>query len=155
MKNADVLVEAFRPGVVNRLGIGPDSLRSLNPRLIYASISAFGQTGPEHKRPAHDLAIQAMAGTLSLNLGSNGQPANPGLPAADVTGSMVALAGILMALFRREKTGLGDYLDISMMDSLMSWLPNVIIQFSQKAGRQLYKMREARWLRVLQDLQDS
>ena len=125
VKNADVVVEAFRPGVVNRLGIGPDSLRSLNPRLIYASISAFGQTGPEHKRPAHDLAIQAMAGTLSLNLGSNGQPANPGLPAADVTGSMVALAGILMALFKREKTGLGDYLDVSMMDSLMSWLPNV------------------------------
>lgn len=123
--SADVLVEAFRPGVVDRLGIGPDTLRARNPRLVYASIAAFGQTGPEAARPAHDLAIQALAGTLSLNLGSDGAPANPGLPVADVTGSMVALAGILMALLRRETTGRGDYLDISMMDSLMSWLPNV------------------------------
>jgi crotonobetainyl-CoA:carnitine CoA-transferase CaiB-like acyl-CoA transferase len=122
---ADVIIEAFRPGVVDRLGIDHETLRSRNPRLVYASLSAFGQTGPEHKRPAHDLAIQAMTGTLSLNLGSDGQPTNPGLPAADVTGAMVALSGILMALFRRERTGRGDYLDISMMDSLMSWLPNV------------------------------
>ncbi len=122
---ADVFVEAFRPGVVDRLGIGPKLLRKRNPRLIYASIAAFGQTGPESARPAHDLAIQALAGTLSLNLDAEGAPANPGLPVADVTGSMVALAGILMALYRRETSGRGDYLDVSMMDSLMSWLPNV------------------------------
>jgi len=122
---ADVFVEAFRPGVADRLGIGPETLRASNPRLVYASLSAFGQTGPEAGRPAHDLAIQALAGTLSLNLGADGKPANPGMPVADVTGSMVALAGILMALYRRETTGRGDYLDISMMDSLMSWLPNV------------------------------
>ena len=122
---ADVFVEAFRPGVVDRLGIGPDRIRERNPRIVYASIAAFGQTGPEASRPAHDLAIQALAGTLSLNLGADGEPANPGLPAADVTGSMVALAGILMALYRRETTGRGDYIDVSMMDSLMSWLPNV------------------------------
>ena len=122
---ADVLVEAFRPGVVERLGVGPKEIRSRNPRIVYVSIAAFGQTGPEAKRPAHDLAIQALSGTLSLNLGTDGAPANPGMPVADVTGSMVALAGVLMALFRREKTGRGDYLDVSMMDSLMSWLPNV------------------------------
>jgi crotonobetainyl-CoA:carnitine CoA-transferase CaiB-like acyl-CoA transferase len=122
---ADVFVEAFRPGVVARLGIGPETVRARNPRIVYASIAAFGQTGPEAKRPAHDLAIQALAGTLSLNLGSDGAPTNPGMPVADITGSMVALAGILMALYRRENTGRGDYLDISMMDSLMSWLPNV------------------------------
>lgn len=124
-ETADVLVEAFRPGVVERLGIGPDEIRARNPGIVYASIAAFGQTGPEVKRPAHDLAIQALAGTLSLNLGSDEAPANPGMPVADITGSMVALAGILMALYRREKTGRGDYLDVSMMDSLMSWLPNV------------------------------
>ena len=122
---ADVFVEAFRPGVVARLGIGPETVRARNPRIVYASIAAFGQTGPEATRPAHDLAIQALAGTLSLNLGSDGAPTNPGMPVADITGSMVALAGILMALYRREKTGRGDFLDISMMDSLMSWLPNV------------------------------
>ncbi|MEN0001776.1 MAG: CoA transferase [Pseudomonadota bacterium] len=123
--SADVFVEAFRPGVVKRLGIGPEALCERNPRLVYASISAFGQTGPESGRPAHDLAIQALAGTLSLNLDKNGTPTNPGMPVADVTGSMMALAGILMALLRRETTGRGDYLDVSMMDSLMSWLPNV------------------------------
>ncbi|WP_419908244.1 CaiB/BaiF CoA transferase family protein [Hoeflea sp.] len=122
---ADVLVEAFRPGVVERLGIGPKEIRARNPGIVYVSIAAFGQTGPEVKRPAHDLAIQALAGTLSLNLGRDGAPANPGMPVADVTGSMVALAGVLMALYRREKTGRGDYLDVAMMDSLMSWLPNV------------------------------
>jgi crotonobetainyl-CoA:carnitine CoA-transferase CaiB-like acyl-CoA transferase len=100
-------------------------LRARNPRLVYCSIAAFGQTGPEAARPAHDLAIQALAGTVSLNLGADGAPANPSLPAADVTGSMMALSGILMALYRRHSTGRGDYIDISMMDSLMSWLPNV------------------------------
>ena len=91
-ESADVFVEAFRPGVVDRLGIGPATVRARNPRIVYASIAAFGQTGPEAKRPAHDLAIQALSGTLSLNLGSEGQPANPGTPVADITGSMVALA---------------------------------------------------------------
>ena len=124
-ETADVFVEAFRPGVVERLGVGPKTVRARNPRIVYASIAAFGQTGPEVKRPAHDLAIQALAGTLSLNLGSDGEPANPGMPVADVTGAMVALSGILMALLRRQSTGRGDYLDVSMMDSLMSWLPNV------------------------------
>ncbi len=124
-ETADVFVEAFRPGVVDRLGVGPGVVRERNPGIVYASISAFGQSGPESKRPAHDLAIQALAGTLSLNLGNDGAPTNPGMPMADITGSMAALAGILMALLRREKTGRGDYIDISMMDSLMSWLPNV------------------------------
>ncbi len=125
-EGADVLVEAFRPGVVDRLGVGAEAVRARNPRLVYCSIAAFGQSGPEAARPAHDLAIQALAGTLSLNLGKDGQPANPGLPVADVTGSMMALSAILMALLRRETTGRGDTIDISMMDSLMSWLPNVI-----------------------------
>lgn len=124
-ETADVLVEAFRPGVVDRLGIGWEDVRKRNPGIVYASISAFGQTGPEAGRPAHDLAIQAMAGTVSLNLGNDGKPTNPNIPAADMAGSLTALSGILMALFRREKTGKGDYLDLSMMDSLMAWLPNV------------------------------
>lgn len=122
---ADVFVEAFRPGVVDRLGIGPDVLRARNPRLVYCSIAAFGQTGPEAKRPAHDLAIQALASTVSLTLGADGEPTNPGIPAADVVGSMTALSAILMALLRREATGRGDTIDVSMMDSLMAWLPNV------------------------------
>ncbi len=122
---ADVFLEAFRPGVMARLGLGPEMLRARNPRLVHCSIAAFGQTGPEAQRPAHDLAIQALAGTLSLNLGSDGEPTNTMIPAADACGSMVALSAILMALLRRETTGRGDAIDISMMDALLSWLPNV------------------------------
>jgi crotonobetainyl-CoA:carnitine CoA-transferase CaiB-like acyl-CoA transferase len=122
---ADVVVEAFRPGVVDRLGIGPDTLCARNPRLVFCSLSAFGQTGPLRDTPAHDLAIEALAGVVSLNLGSDGQPANPHMPVADLAGSMTALAAILMALYRREKTGRGDVIDISMQDATMAWLPNV------------------------------
>lgn len=122
---ADVVLEAFRPGVVDRLGVGYHAVRALNPGIVYASISAFGQTGPLRDTPAHDLAIEALAGVVSLNLGTDGQPANPHLPVADITGSMAALAGILMALYRRTITGQGDYIDISMQDATLSWLPNV------------------------------
>jgi crotonobetainyl-CoA:carnitine CoA-transferase CaiB-like acyl-CoA transferase len=126
LAQADVLIEAFRPGVAARLGISFESLQALNPRLVYCSISAFGQSGPLSKKPAHDLAIQAASGLLSVNLGSGGQPCNPNVPAADMAASLMALSGILMALLRREKTGLGDYLDISMQDCLMAWTPNVL-----------------------------
>jgi crotonobetainyl-CoA:carnitine CoA-transferase CaiB-like acyl-CoA transferase len=126
VKTADVVVEAFRPGVADRLGIGPAACRATNPRLVYAQISAFGQTGPESGRPAHDLSIEAMAGVVSLNLGNDGKPTNPHLPVADALGSITALSAILMALYRREKTGLGDAIDMSMQDATMSWLPNVV-----------------------------
>lgn len=124
-ETADVFVEAFRPGVMDRLGIGYDELSSRNPGIVYVSISAFGQTGPEAQRPAHDLAIQALAGTASLNLGSDGAPTNPNMPVADMAASLMALSAILMALLKREKTGQGDFIDMSMQDALMAWLPNV------------------------------
>jgi crotonobetainyl-CoA:carnitine CoA-transferase CaiB-like acyl-CoA transferase len=123
---ADVIVEAFRPGVVDRLGIGYETVRALNPGVVYCSISAFGQTGPMADHPAHDLAVQAEAGLLSVNLGADGQPAMPGVPAADMAASLMALSGILMALLRRQSTGAGDYLDIAMYDSLLAWTPNVM-----------------------------
>ena len=125
-RSADVVLEAFRPGVVTRLGIGPDVVMAINPRAVYAHISAFGQTGPEVARPAHDIAIEALSGVVSLNLGRDGHPVNPHMPVADLAGSMTALAAILMALLRREKTGKGDVIDISMQDATMAWLPNVV-----------------------------
>lgn len=124
-EGADVFVEAFRPGVVKRLGIDYETLSARNPGLVYVSISAFGQTGPEALRPAHDLAIQALAGTASLNLGADGNPTNPNMPVADMAASLMSLSAILMALLKREKTGRGDYIDMSMQDALMAWLPNV------------------------------
>lgn len=123
---ADVVVEAFRPGVAKRLGIDYASCKAINPKLVYCSISAFGQTGPKVNRPAHDLAMQADTGVVSLNRAPDGTPAMPHMPVADMAGSLMALNGILMALFRRERTGEGDYIDLSMQDALMAWLPNVL-----------------------------
>ena len=125
-RDADVIVEAFRPGVVDRLGIGYAQVKAVNPRIVYCSIAAFGQTGPYAKRPAHDVSIEAESGLLSLNLGADGQPVLPCLPAADMAGSLMAMNGVLMALLRRATTGEGDYIDISMQDSLVSWLVNVV-----------------------------
>ena len=122
--DADVVVESFRPGAADRMGIGAATVRAVNPRVVYCSISAFGQTGPLATRVAHDLSIEAESGVVSLTRGSDGQPAIPGLPAADMAGSLMALSGILMALLRREKTGVGDSLDISMQDGLVSWMVN-------------------------------
>ncbi len=123
---ADVLIEAFRPGVADRLGIGPDAMCALNPRLVYCSISAFGQSGPEARRPAHDISIEALSGVVSLNLAPDGHPVNPHMPVADLAGSLTALSAVLMALLRREATGRGDVVDISMQDATMAWLPNVV-----------------------------
>jgi crotonobetainyl-CoA:carnitine CoA-transferase CaiB-like acyl-CoA transferase len=123
-ENADVLVEAFRPGVVKRLGVDYDSVRERAPQLVYASISAFGQDGPYVNRPAHDLATQAVAGILSVNCGPDDVPAIPGIANADMLSSMMALSGVLMALYRRHETGVGDYLDLAMMDSLIAAMPN-------------------------------
>ncbi|MBX2886516.1 MAG: CoA transferase [Granulosicoccus sp.] len=125
-KTCDVIVESFRPGVVNRLGIGYDAVNAVHPGIVYCSIAAFGQTGPLVTKPAHDLSIQAETGLVSLNLGPDDQPALPSIPAADMAGSLMAMNGILMALLRRHQTGQGDYIDISMQDSLASWLVNVV-----------------------------
>lgn len=121
---ADVFLEAFRPGVAERLGVDYATLSGRNPRLVYCSISAFGQDGPYRERPAHDLAVEALSGALSINLGEDNLPAMPGVVAADMLSSLQALSGVLMALLRREKTGRGDYLDISMHDVMLSAMPN-------------------------------
>ena len=123
-QTCDVMVEAFRPGVVDRLGVGYEQVRMRAPKIVYCSISAFGQTGPYVKKPAHDLATEAQAGILSVNLGPDDNPAIPGIANADMLSSMMALSGVLMALLRRESTGVGDYLDLAMMDSLLAAMPN-------------------------------
>lgn len=124
VRTVDVFVEAFRPGVADRLGFGPAAMTALNPRLVYCSISAFGQDGPLRDKPAHDLAVEALAGTLSTNLGQDGLPTHPNVPVADATASLLALSAVLMALLRRERTGRGDVIDMAMYDATLSWLPN-------------------------------
>ncbi|MBU3002596.1 CaiB/BaiF CoA transferase family protein [Paraglaciecola arctica] len=125
-ETVDVVVEAFRPGVVSRLGIDYDSIKKFNPKIVYCSISAYGQTGPKRLNPAHDLSIQADSGALQINQGKDGQPAQPAMPVADMAGSLMAFSGVLMALLRSQKTGQGDYIDISMQDSLVAWYANVM-----------------------------
>ncbi|MFN3959050.1 MAG: CaiB/BaiF CoA transferase family protein [Parvularculaceae bacterium] len=125
VKNAHVVVEAFRPGVVKRLGVDYDAARAVNPAIVYCSISAFGQTGRYVARPAHDLAVQALAGVVALNEGQDGRPAMPHMPVADALASLTALSGVLMALLRARETGKGDYLDIAMLDSVLAWTPNI------------------------------
>ena len=118
-EKSDVLVEAFRPGVAERLGLGYAQVAKRAPGIIYASIAAFGQSGPYR-----DLATEAMTGVLSLNRGSDGKPAIPALANADMLASMMTLSGVLMALYRRKETGKGDYLDMAMADCLLACLPN-------------------------------
>ena len=125
-KTADVIVESFRPGVVRRLGVDYEAIRAVRPSIVYCSISAFGQTGPYASVPSHDLGAEAVTGVLALMSGTRGLDALPGLPVADVAAGSLAVSGIMMALFRRERTGEGDYLDISMVDALMSWTPHII-----------------------------
>ena len=116
-RKVDVVVEAFRPGVARRLGIDYESLSAENPGLVYCSISAFGQTGPWKDRPAHDTATVAAAGVLDVTRPPEGDsgPAIIGLPIADMLSSYLALSGILMP-HRRQVTGNGDFVDISMFE---------------------------------------
>ncbi len=123
---ADVFIEAFRPGTAERLGLDAATLRGRNPRLVYCSITAYGQTGPKRLKPAHDVSVQADSGAVFLNEGADGRPAMPGMPVADMAASLMALSGILMALLRRGETGRGDTLDIAMQDSLVAWYPNAM-----------------------------
>ncbi len=123
-EQADVVIEAFRPGVVQRLGVDYETIKARNPGVIYASLSAFGQTGPYVKKPAHDLATEAYAGILSVNLGFDGKPAIPAIPNADMLTSFMGLSAVLMALLRRKDSGQGDYIDLAMMDSLIASVPN-------------------------------
>lgn len=119
---ADVLVEGFRPGVMQRLGLGYEALCELNPRLIYCSISGFGQTGPWREKAGHDLNYVSLAGVLSLSA-SDGAPAPPGVQVADLGGgAQMAVISILAALLHRQRTGRGQYLDVAMLDGVLSWL---------------------------------
>lgn len=122
---ADVFVESFRPGVMRRLGFDYASVKAANPRIIYCSISAFGQDGPLADHAAHDVAVEALAGFLSVNDGPDGTPVVPAVPAADMGAGLTALSAVLMALIGREKTGEGDYLDIAMFDAMLPWCVHI------------------------------
>ena len=123
--SADVFVEGFRPGVMQRLGFDYAAVAARNPAIVYCSISAFGQTGALAHHPAHDMATQALAGFLSVNDGADGTPVVPGTPSADMAAGLTALSAVLMALIGRERSGKGDYIDCAMFDSLLPWCAHI------------------------------
>ena len=118
---ADVFVEGFRPGAMHRLGFNYEAVKALKPDIVYCSISAFGQDGALSQHPAHDMAVQALAGFLSVNDGPDGMPVVPGVPSADMAAGLTALSATMMALFARERTGEGAYIDCAMFDALLPW----------------------------------
>ena len=119
-EQSDILIENFRPGTMARLGLGYDALAETNPRLIYVSISGYGQTGPKSQEPAMDLIVQASSGLMSVTGTADGQTVRCGHSVADVTAGMFAMSGALMALEARHKTGRGQFVDVGMLDSLVS-----------------------------------
>jgi crotonobetainyl-CoA:carnitine CoA-transferase CaiB-like acyl-CoA transferase len=122
-RSAQVVVESFRPGVVDRLGVGYDAVREVNPAIVYCSISGHGQDGPLRLSPGHDINYVGRAGILNITGPADGLPTVPGVQVADLgTGGLFSAVGILAALYRARETGEGDHIDISMTDGAFAWL---------------------------------
>jgi len=122
IQRSDVLVENFRPGTLKKIGFDYEAASALNPRLIYASVSGFGQTGPWSAKPGYDLAIQGLGGIMSITGDPDGPPYKVGISQADLTAGLYAVQGILLALFAREKTGKGQLVDVGMLDCQLAML---------------------------------
>ncbi|HAT1211697.1 CaiB/BaiF CoA transferase family protein [Corynebacterium striatum] len=128
VKRSDVMVENFRPGVMEKLGISPESLLKLNPQLIVTSISGFGQTGSMSKAPAYDLVAQAMSGIMSITGWPGGRPTRVGISLGDLIPGLYGAIGTLGALQERHHTGRGQHVDVAMFDSLVSVLESVAMR---------------------------
>jgi len=137
VKDADVVVENFRPGVMDRLGLGYPALAELNPKLIYCAISGFGQTGPDALKPAYDQIIQGLSGEMAVNGDERLNPLRTGFPVCDTVGGLNAAFAVMAALFHRERTGEGQFIDVALLDSimpLMGWVAaNLLIGGQQPA----------------------
>jgi len=126
---ADVVIENFKPGTAKRIGVGYEDLSALNPRLIYCSISGFGQTGPMARRPAYDYVIQALSGVMSITGDPNGPPVRCGAAVVDYPTGLWATISILAALMARQQTGRGQHIDLSMMDCTLLLMSHMASQY--------------------------
>jgi alpha-methylacyl-CoA racemase len=137
VETADVLLESFRPGVMERLGLGYETLAQANPRLVYCSLSGYGPDGPYRERAGHDLNYVGLTGLLDLTGPREGAPSIPGAPIADLTGALWAAIGILLALLERERTGQGQRVDASLLGGALACLPLAVAQHlgGQRIGR--------------------
>lgn len=129
VRKVDVLVENFRPGTMERFGLGYDVLKELNPRLIYAASTGYGQTGPYSQRPAYDAVVQAMGGIMSITGQADGKPTRVGTSIGDIAAGMFTAIGILAALHERERSGLGQMVDVAMLDCQVAILENAIARY--------------------------
>ncbi len=129
IKSADVLVENMRPGVLPKLGFSYEDCKALNPRLIYASISGFGQYGPNSRRPGYDLIAQAMGGSMSITGWPGSEPTRAGLAIGDMFAGLNCAIGILASLYKRMETGLGQQIDVALVDSIVSAMEAKMMQY--------------------------
>jgi CoA:oxalate CoA-transferase len=129
VEKADVVMENYTPGTMDRLGVGYEALSARNPRLIYAATSGFGQTGPDRNRPALDIIVQGMGGIMSITGEPGGPPVRPGISQGDITAGLYTAIGILAALQERERSGRGQMLDISMLDCQIAILENAFARY--------------------------
>lgn len=125
VKKSDVLIENFRPGTMDRLGIGYETLKEVNPRLVFASISGFGQTGPYRSRPGYDIIGQAMGGLMSITGWPDSPPTRSGTAIGDILSALFCCIGILSAIKVREQTGKGQAVDVSLVDSVFASTENI------------------------------
>ncbi len=128
VQRADVLVENFRPGTMEKLGFSYEELSKLNPRLVYASGSGFGQTGPMSRQPAYDTVVQALSGLMSITGYADGPPTRVGTSVADLTAGVYLFGAVASALYAREKSGRGARVDVAMLDGMISYLLHGVME---------------------------
>ncbi|SET59506.1 Crotonobetainyl-CoA:carnitine CoA-transferase CaiB [Salinibacillus kushneri] len=164
VEKADVVVESFRPGVMEKLGLNYNRLKRINPELIYCAITGHGQTGPYKEKPGHDINYISYAGLLDVMGEKDQKPTVPAAQIADIGGgALPATIGILLALLERERSGRGQFVDVSMLDGVLSWLQTLLPGFltnqvQPKRGKQplsgalacyeVYQTKDQRWLSV-------
>lgn len=129
VKQADVVLENYRPGTMEKLGLGYDELKTINPSIIYAACSGFGHTGPYSARPAYDVIVQAMGGIMSITGQEDGEPTRVGASIGDITAGLYTAIGVLIALHHRNQTGEGQKIDVSMLDCQVAILENATARY--------------------------
>ncbi len=129
-RRADVLTENYRPGTLERLGLGYERLREINPRLVYAAVSGFGHSGPWSRRPAYDMIVQALGGLMSLTGHPGGPATKAGTSVGDITGGLFTLVGVASALYHRAVTGEGMKVDVSMLDAQIAILESGVMRYA-------------------------
>lgn len=130
VKHVDIVVENLKAGAMNRMGLGYEELKKVNPKLIYVAISGFGQTGPYAPRPAYDMVVQAMGGVMSITGEPGGKPVRVGASIGDIIAGIFGAFGAVTALYKRAITGEGDMVDVGMLDCQLAILENAIIKYS-------------------------